>query len=51
MDISLFDYELDSSLIAQKPNFPRDQSRLLSCLNNDFQDLGWTGAYRFSQGI
>ena len=39
MDISLFDYELDSSLIAQKPNFPRDQSRLLSCLNNDFQDL------------
>ena len=39
MDISLFDYELDSNLIAQKPYFPRDQSRLLSCLNNDFQDL------------
>ena len=39
MDISLFDYEIDSSLIAQKPCFPRDQSRLLSCLNNDFQDL------------
>ena len=39
MDISLFDYELDSSLIAQKPCFPRDHSRLLSCLNNDFQDL------------
>ena len=39
MDISLFDYELDSNLIAQKPYFPRDESRLLSCLNNDFQDL------------
>ena len=39
MDISLFDYEIDSSLIAQKPCFPRDESRLLSCLNNDFQDL------------
>ena len=39
MDISLFDYELDSNLIAQKPYFPRDESRLLSCLNNDFQNL------------
>jgi S-adenosylmethionine:tRNA ribosyltransferase-isomerase len=39
MDISLFDYELDSSLIAQKPFFPRDQSRLLVCLDSGIQDF------------
>ena len=39
MDISQFDYELDSSLIAQKPIFPRDQSRLLACLDTVPQDF------------
>ncbi len=39
MDISQFDYELDSSLIAQKPFFPRDQSRLLACLTSVPQDF------------
>ena len=39
MDISQFDYELDSSLIAQKPFFPRDQSRLLACLDKSPRDL------------
>ena len=39
MDISQFDYELDSSLIAQKPFFPRDESRLLACLDTVYDDL------------
>ena len=39
MDISLFDYELNSDLIAQSPCFPRDNSRLLACLGNDIEDL------------
>ena len=39
MDISLFDYELNSDLIAQRPCFPRDNSRLLACLGNDIEDL------------
>ena len=39
MDISQFDYELDSSLIAQKPFFPRDESRLLACLDKVPEDL------------
>ena len=41
MDISLFDYELDIKLIAQSPCFPRDSSRLLSCLDNVPQDLNF----------
>ena len=41
MDISLFDYELDIKLIAQSPCFPRDNSRLLSCLDNVPQDLNF----------
>ena len=39
MDISQFDYDLDVNLIAQKPCFPRDNSRLLSCLDNSYKDL------------
>ena len=39
MDISQFDYELDVNLIAQKPCFPRDNSRLLSCLGKNYKDL------------
>ena len=39
MDISLFDYELNSDLIAQRPCFPRDNSRLLASLGNDIEDL------------
>ena len=39
MDISQFDYELDVNLIAQKPCFPRDNSRLLSCLEENYKDL------------
>ena len=39
MDISQFDYELDPSLIAQKPFFPRDHSRLLACLDQTPEDL------------
>ena len=39
MDISLFDYELNSDLIAQRPCFPRDNSRLLACLGDDIEDL------------
>ena len=39
MDISQFNYQLDSSLIAQKPFSPRDQSRLLVCLDKRTQDL------------
>ena len=39
MDISQFDYDLDANLIAQKPCFPRDNSRLLSCLENYYKDL------------
>ena len=39
MDISKFDYELDVNLIAQKPCFPRDNSRLLSCLEKKYKDL------------
>ena len=39
MDISQFDYDLDVNLIAQKPCFPRDNSRLLSCVDNNYKDL------------
>ncbi len=44
MDISLFDYELNSNLIAQKPCVPRDNSKLLNCTkevttNLRFKDL------------
>ena len=39
MDISQFDYDLDVNLIAQKPCFPRDNSRLLSCIDNNHKDL------------
>ena len=39
MDISLFDYELDSNLIAQKPCVPRDNSRLLNCTEEVAKDL------------
>ena len=39
MDISLFDYELDSNLIAQKPCVPRDHSRLLNCTKEVAEDL------------
>jgi S-adenosylmethionine:tRNA ribosyltransferase-isomerase len=41
MDISQFDYELDSSLIAQKPFFPKDQSRLLASLDKNLRDLSF----------
>ena len=39
MDISLFDYDLNPDLIAQKPCFPRDKSRLLASLGGDIKDL------------
>ena len=39
MDISLFDYELSSTLIAQKPSVPRDNSRLLNCIKEVTEDL------------
>ena len=39
MDISLFDYELNSNLIAQKPCVPRDNSRLLDCTKEVAEDL------------
>ena len=39
MDISLFDYELNSNLIAQKPCIPRDHSRLLNCTRDVAEDL------------
>ena len=39
MDISLFDYELRSNLIAQKPSVPRDNSRLLNCIEEVVEDL------------
>ena len=39
MDISLFDYELNSNLIAQKPCVPRDNSRLLNCTKEVAEDL------------
>lgn len=39
MDISLFDYELQSDLIAQKPCSPRDNSRLLASLGSDIKDF------------
>ena len=39
MDISLFDYELNSNLIAQKPCVPRDNSRLLNCTEEVAEDL------------
>ena len=39
MDISLFDYELNSNLIAQKPCIPRDHSRLLNCTKDVAEDL------------
>ena len=39
MDISLFDYELSKDLIAQKPCYPRDNSRLLNCIEEISEDL------------
>ena len=39
MDISLFDYELSEDLIAQKPCYPRDNSRLLNCIEEVSEDL------------
>ena len=39
MDISLFDYELSEDLIAQKPCYPRDNSRLLNCVEKVSEDL------------
>ena len=39
MDISLFDYELSEDLIAQKPCYPRDNSRLLNCVEEISEDL------------
>mgnify|MGYP001431138398 FL=1 len=39
MDISLFDYELSEDLIAQKPCYPRDNSRLLNCIEKVSEDL------------
>ena len=39
MDISLFDYELREDLIAQKPCYPRDNSRLLNCIEKVSEDL------------
>ena len=39
MDISLFDYELSKDLIAQKPCYPRDNSRLLNCIQEVSEDL------------
>ncbi len=39
MDISLFDYELSEDLIAQKPCYPRDNSRLLNCIEESSEDL------------
>ena len=39
MDISLFDYELSEDLIAQKPCYPRDNSRLLNCITEVSEDL------------
>ena len=39
MDISLFDYELSEDLIAQKPCYPRDNSRLLNCVEDISEDL------------
>ena len=39
MDISLFDYELSEDLIAQKPCYPRDNSRLLNCIQEVSEDL------------
>ena len=39
MDISQFDYELSDDLIAQKPINPRDNSRLLNCINETPEDL------------
>ena len=41
MDISLFDYELDVNLIAQIPCFPRDNSRLLSCIGDTLRDMNF----------
>ena len=39
MDISLFDYALSQDLIAQKPCYPRDNSRLLNCIQEVSEDL------------
>ena len=39
MDISLFDYDLNSNLIAQFPCVPRDNSRLLNCIKDVAEDL------------
>ena len=39
MDISLFDYELNSNLIAQFPCAPRDNSKLLNCVEDIAKDL------------
>ena len=42
MDISKFDYELSPELIAQEPCFPRDKSKLLSAIDNNFKDLSFS---------
>ena len=39
MDISQFDFELSDDLIAQKPCYPRDNSRLLNCIEKVSEDL------------
>ena len=39
MDISLFDFNLNTNLIAQKPCVPRDNSRLLNCTKAVAEDL------------
>ena len=41
MDINKFDYELSPELIAHEPCFPRDKSKLLSAIHNDFKDLSF----------
>ena len=39
MDISLFDFNLNTNLIAKKPCVPRDNSRLLNCTKEVAEDL------------
>ena len=39
MDLSLFDFNLNTNLIAQKPCVPRDNSRLLNCTKEVAEDL------------
>ena len=38
MNISEFDYYLPSNLIAQKPCYPRDESRMLSVIEKKYHD-------------